>query len=258
MEITPVTHWNASTAIGAQYEKLLAAIGTPAFGGTVRETLRTATAGAQRLYLFEATSSDHSDLQYAFCEDDVRALFALYCKLYLPLDPVRDAYRATPRVSDVVLQRVRPRDIASPGFRRRFFDEPGIVERVSVVQRGSDSWRAMSVARHRSDGCFSDIEIDTIVGLACLALPMLPLNRTRSRKADRLSVEQLEERFADYCPPLTRRERQVCARAAIGMTVEATALDLGIAASSVLTYRRRAYQRLEITSPFELCALVTH
>jgi len=26
----------------------------------------------------------------------------------------------------------------------------------------------------------------------------------------------------------------------------------------VLTYRRRAYLRLRITSPYELCALVTH
>ena len=42
------------------------------------------------------------------------------------------------------------------------------------------------------------------------------------------------------------------------MSVEATALDLGIGKTSVLTYRQRAYQRLKVTSPFELCALVTH
>jgi hypothetical protein len=42
------------------------------------------------------------------------------------------------------------------------------------------------------------------------------------------------------------------------MSVDATAADLGIAKTSVLTYRQRAYQRLQIASPFELCALVTH
>ena len=42
------------------------------------------------------------------------------------------------------------------------------------------------------------------------------------------------------------------------MSVEATALDLGIGKSSVLTYRQRAYQRLNVTSPFELSSLVTH
>lgn len=55
---------------------------------------------------------------------------------------------------------------------------------------------------------------------------------------------------------LTRREREVCARAAVGMSAEATARDLGVAKTSVLTYRQRAYQRLEVASPFELCALV--
>ena len=41
------------------------------------------------------------------------------------------------------------------------------------------------------------------------------------------------------------------------MSVEATAADLGIAKTSVLTYRQRAYQRLAVTSPVALRALVT-
>ena len=87
---------------------------------------------------------------------------------------------------------------------------------------------------------------------------MLPLNRARRATPRQLTVAQLEERFANRFERLTARERQVCARAAIGMTVEATALDLGIAKTSVLTYRQRAYQRLKVTSPYELCSLVTH
>eukprot|EP01035_Chromulina_nebulosa_P033610 gene33611-45009_t len=81
---------------------------------------------------------------------------------------------------------------------------------------------------------------------------MLPLNRNRTDKLRQLTVSQMEERFAARFPALTRRERQVCARAAIGMTVEATALDLAIGKTSVLTYRQRAYGRLNVTSPFQL------
>ena len=40
-------------------------------------------------------------------------------------------------------------------------------------------------------------------------------------------------------------------------SVAETALGLGIAKTSVLTYRQRAYQRLGVTSPIALCALVT-
>jgi DNA-binding CsgD family transcriptional regulator len=69
-------------------------------------------------------------------------------------------------------------------------------------------------------------------------------------------VSELEGRFARLFPDLTGRERQTCARAAIGMTAEGAALDLGIATSSILTYRKRAYRRLGVTSAYELARLV--
>jgi DNA-binding CsgD family transcriptional regulator len=243
---------------GVAYERLLDALGTEAFGATVRDSVLSMTAGARRIYLFEATGREHSSLQYFFGEPGLVELFPAYRKWYLPQDPVCDAYRAAPELSNVALQRVRPTDIASPAFRRRIFDDAGIIERVSVIQRGADAWRVMNVARHASDGCFSEAELSSLIGLAFLVLPMLPLNRRKQVLPLPLTVTQLEERFASRYRSLTLRERQVCARAAIGMSVEATALDLGIAKTSVLTYRQRAYQRLRVTSPFELCALVTH
>lgn len=257
-EIRPIRDWRASTSLGAVYERLLATLGTEEFGSAVRDSVLSVTAGARRIYLFEATGRSETSLQYFFGEPGLVELFPAYLKSYLRLDPVCDAYRATPACSDVVLQRVRPTDIPSAGFRRRIFEDAGIVERVSVIQRGTDSWRAINVARHVSDGCLADNELGSLVGLACLLLPMLPLNRRRRSGPLALTVPQLEDRFASRYGSLTRREREVCARAAIGMSVEATALDLGIGKTSVLTYRQRAYQRLGVTSPFELCALVTH
>lgn len=258
VQLTQVKDWHTSTSVGLHYERMLSAIGSEDFGANVRDAIMGSTAGARRVYLFEATGREDNDLQYYFCEPGVADLFPAYNKWYQQLDPVCDAYQAASRDSNVAILRVRPSDIASTSFRRQFFDQPGIVERLSIIQRGSDSWRVMSVARHRSDGYFSDNEVGVILSLACLALPMLPLNRDRPAQTYRLTVCQLEERFADRHMELTLRERQVCARAAVGMTVEATALDLGIAKTSVLTYRKRAYQRLHVTSPFELCALVSH
>lgn len=257
-DIRRITDWRGSTRTGAAYEKLLGAIGTQEFGATVRDSVLSLTAGVRRIYLFEATDREHSSLQYFFGEPGLADLFPAYRKWYLRVDPVCDAYRAAPACSDVVLQRVRPSDIASPGFRRRIFEDAGIVERVSVIQRGTDAWRVMNLARHASDGCFSERELGSLIGLACLVLPMLPLNRQKQAAPLPLTVPQLEERFATRFGELTVRERQVCARAAIGMSVAATALDLQIARTSVLTYRQRAYQRLRVTSPVELCALVTH
>jgi DNA-binding CsgD family transcriptional regulator len=254
--IQKIEDWRASVSIGAVYERMLCASGADDFGAVVRDAVLSTTAGARRVYLFEATGRDESALQYVFCEPSLVELLPAYNRSYHRIDPVCDAYRAAPRAGDVAVQRVRPADIASSGFRQQFFDRPGIVERVSVIQRGGAAWRVINVARHASDGLCSDQEMEAIVGLACLALPMLPLNRRTGAPGAPLSVEQFERRFGDFLPELSERERQVCARAAVGMTVEATALDLGVAKTTVLTYRQRAYQRLGVTSPFELCALV--
>jgi hypothetical protein len=172
------------------------------------------TAGARRIYLFEATSLERTTLQYSFCEPEVAELFPAYTRWYQRRDPVGDAFAAAPRHNDVALQRVQPSDIAAPSFRRAFFDDAGIVERISIIQRGRDAWRGMNVARHASDGCCSDEELGALIGLACLVLPMLPLNRRRTAVARPLTIAELESRFRDRHPRLTERERQVCARAA--------------------------------------------
>jgi len=52
------------------------------------------------------------------------------------------------------------------------------------------------------------------------------------------------------------RTGAMTARAAMGVSVDATARDIGVAKSSVLTYRQRAYQRPSVRSPVELSALV--
>jgi len=255
--IRKIEDWRASAGLGVIYERLLETVGTAQFGSAVHDAVMKVTGGARRIYLFEATSREDSSLQYVFCEPQLEALLPAYSRHYHNTDPVCDAYGAAPATNDVAVQRVRPIDIASDGFRRRFFQQAGIIERVSIIQRGADTWRVINVARHKSSGVFTDGEIDALVGLAFLALPMLPLNRQRA-EARLPTATYVECRLRHLFPGLTRREQEVCARASLGMSVEATALDLGIAKTSVMTYRRRSYQRLRITSVQELCALVAH
>ena len=102
------------------------------------------------------------------------------------------------------------------------------------------------------------LAVDGVTGIGVITPFRAQADAIESALAAALSVEELEHRFAAHFAGLTPRERQVCARAATGMSIDATALDLGIARTSVLTYRRRAYERLNVNSPVELCALVTH
>jgi DNA-binding CsgD family transcriptional regulator len=56
---------------------------------------------------------------------------------------------------------------------------------------------------------------------------------------------------------LTVRERKVCALALAGVSIEGSAYELGIKKSSIITYRKRAYARLGISSLNELFVILT-
>lgn len=66
------------------------------------------------------------------------------------------------------------------------------------------------------------------------------------------SLDEIDRHIAGAPEQLSPREAQVCARILYGQTTTGIALDLGIGAESVMTYRKRAYRRLEIASHREL------
>ena len=117
----------------------------------------------------------------------------------------------------------------------------------------------MTVARKAGSGPFDEAELQLLGSFAKLLMPLVRRHEcligvTQMRGAR--AIEEIESRFGRRFPALTPRERQACARAVVGMTAEGAALELGIAISSVLTYRKRAFRRLGVTSAAELAPLV--
>ena len=66
------------------------------------------------------------------------------------------------------------------------------------------------------------------------------------------SLAEIERCIGQARAELPPREMQVCARMLHGISTEGIALALGISEESVITYRKRAYQRLGIGSRREL------
>src|SRR5262249_42727769 len=68
---------------------------------------------------------------------------------------------------------------------------------------------------------------------------------------------KLAELFASSAPltRLTEREKAVCLRILAGFSSEAISAELGIGLHSTLTYRKRAYEKLGISSQNELFAI---
>ena len=194
-------------------------------------------------------------------ESEIDERMSDYFERFFERDPVVLALAKATEDRKTVVLRVVAEDIEDSDYRKNFFEKPRVIERISFVERLQNRWLIMNVARRAPLRRFSDEEVSSLAAFSQLLFPLaahrissgLPADRK-----DRLSVEELETRFAHEFPALSARERQVCARTVIGMTSEATALDLRVGIGSVQTYRRRAFHRLEICSAFQLAHLILH
>jgi DNA-binding CsgD family transcriptional regulator len=65
-------------------------------------------------------------------------------------------------------------------------------------------------------------------------------------------VDAAEVRLGVRAPVLSERERQICARIAVGHTAACIAGELGISAATVATLRKRAYEKLGIHGRLDL------
>lgn len=149
--------------------------------------------------------------------------------------------------------RVAARDIEDRDYRRDCYSSLGLIERFSMLeQRGEETIR-INFYRTERKGRFEDSDFDRLVGLA---RPLLSALRKHdvSRIPDepRASLRLFQRRVRMLAPDMPERECEVCARIATGMSSEGIALDLGISLNTVLTYRKRAYARLRISSQNQL------
>ena len=256
MELQVVSQPPGFANMSAAYDALAGAVGGASFNATLVAAIRK-VALLDRLYLFNFAGPKAIHLQIAEYETvHPPTQHDVYVSDYMPVDPILGAIRRAVEPGHLVLLRVGPQDIQQLRYRQAL-KSADIVERVSIVRRDSGQWQCLNVARGRAKGPFAH---DELVHLANFARLVLPLTSRHSELVQsmpvRLTVTDLERRFAALNLGLTSREIEVCARAAFGLTVEGTALDLNIGRASVLTYRKRAYARLSVTSVNELCKLV--
>ena len=241
----------------AAFEAVAGAVGGAMFAKTAAAAIRSIVP-LDRVYLFDVDGPRASRLLFAEYETLRQPTsHDTYVSRYLPVDPILDAVGAADDFNDLILLRVAPQDISEPSYRRQL-ETAGIVERVSLVRRNTVRWRCLTIARCQANGMFTDDELTRLASFTRLLLPLAARHEALTTEGEtvKLTVAQLEDRFDALNSGLSPREVAVCARAAFGMTVEGAALDLNIGRASVLTYRKRAYARLNMTSANELCKLV--
>lgn len=153
------------------------------------------------------------------------------------------------------------RDAAARGtFGAQYYERVRLLERLTIASIGDGRLHCLNLYRHDEAGRFDDEEFELIEAIArfvaIAAMKHDEARDPRSRYRDRWGrLAGFLSLLRSAHPGLTGRERDVLARILVGMTSEGIALDLGIGVNSVLTYRKRAYGRLGITSQAQLFSL---
>ena len=239
--------------------KLVTATGGPGFAG---ELLTWLAAQVDMNHLSLVHLADDERVAYIMSASDSRmqitsAMQQLYLTTYFRLDP-NNAVLLEEQHETVRVARLQRDQIQDAGYRQLWYQTMGIQDRLSVLQRADKGIYCLNLFRR--EGEFSDDEVHRLTDmsalLAALAVKHSRLSGALSAFMTRDSqIQQLMERLQGVNAALSMREQEVCARILLGMSSEGIGLDLGIKTQSVLTYRKRAYARLNISSQNELFAL---
>ncbi|MFY9689302.1 MAG: helix-turn-helix transcriptional regulator [Candidatus Acidiferrales bacterium] len=184
-----------------------------------------------------------------------------YISRYFTFDPAYQTIRKTAHTEWINL-RVRPGSISNYQYLNDCYLRPAVVEKLTLARWSENGWFVLNFYRDSGWGCFSNEEQERIAALSHLLLPLLRKHYQLTGESPNLGtrrqarIEEMTQRMASLDAKLTERQCAVCARTAAGLTARTIGQELGIKVSSVLTHRRRAYERLSISSGYELAALV--
>jgi len=176
------------------------------------------------------------------------------------MDPTLQALKNR-KMHSTCTMKVDANDIRDRQY-RHCFELTHVQERLSFFSRMDGNLYQLSIFRGIGSHSFTAQDMTHFSSVAKIvletALKHEMLRRKTALSMPHLDLEAIEE-LLDFLPGrLSHRERQVCSRVAAGMTIEGTALDLDIKRTSVVTYRQRAYEKLQISRQTELVALVNN
>lgn len=235
---------------------MVLAIGQPSFPHILIDALRAiANVGHCMVFAFEEERAVRCALGIGNIPigPDLGAAYAGHFHL---ADPNREAiFRERSANSPLVLPGFSRR-MYSDSYRKIFFEDAGIVDKVAMAMWTGSSCFYVNFYRTTDQGPFHRAEAARLSKLAPAVGAIVARHcQEQAVAADPLS--KLQTLFATHEPfvNLTAREKGVCVRILSGYSSEAISADLGIGLHSTFTYRKRAYEKLGISSQNELFAI---
>ena len=186
-------------------------------------------------------------------------LGAAYSEKFYESDPNRDViFNCKDSRKKLILPSFEKRAY-SRQYQQTFFDDAKIVDKFAVAQWINDQCYYTNFYRLERGGCFDATEIHRLNDASeIISAAVLRHCEISAPIAKQSTVEFLERAFhqESRLASLTAREREVCIFILLGYSSEAISELLGVSVHSTITYRKRAYEKLQISSQNELFRIV--
>ncbi|MBF5011781.1 helix-turn-helix transcriptional regulator [Burkholderia pseudomultivorans] len=168
---------------------------------------------------------------------------------------VSSAQRRTRR-RDLLLHRQAGDEIGHDAYRAACYRDPDVSERLSLLMQPDDAvWLSINLYRAHRSGAFEPRAIAEIEALAPL-IAQAAKHHYALAGAMQIDIPQrMLARLRRACPTLSKRELDVLRGVLDGQSAHEIGETIGVKASSVVTYQKRAYRRLGISGQRELFAL---
>ncbi|NIB40789.1 helix-turn-helix transcriptional regulator [Pseudomaricurvus alkylphenolicus] len=193
-------------------------------------------------------------------DQKIRTLCQIYSEGLFHQDPQIEQDEGDAGYQQGVMK-VSAQNMAADDYRRVFFEEADLQEKLLVFCPVGESVYYLNLYRRNGRAAFSDQEQVVTERYSQLAATLLdkqfqwlPPQLASASQAGRLS-QQLEPFFATHPAGLSAREASTCAHIVAGHSNESIALNLDVSVNTVRTFRRRAYAKLNIATQNELFAL---
>ncbi|MCV9938379.1 helix-turn-helix transcriptional regulator [Boseaceae bacterium BT-24-1] len=234
---------------------VIADIGRETFPASAFACLRQA-AQADMFSAFVKSNAGQVDL---ICADGAGAdqtspvgLSLRYANEYWRRDPMMEI--RVPAGESIVLRQSWS-NIPDRDYRSTCYLHPRVIERISTCIPRDKDVIFLNIYRREASGCFADEELERFhrvakaVATCAGSHDRLMRSETTALRPSQAATERML-RAAD--PRLSVREAEICAGILRGDAIKEIANNLSLELSSVITYKKRAFHKLNISTRREL------
>src|SRR5882757_9988518 len=267
MDVHPITERTfACDPLRRDVGRLVATVATSRFEPELFRLLEEAVR-CEHLTAFAIAQSKRPRLIFAANRGDApiaRSAATAYLHSHWNADPTNHVLSGKTDLTRGIIASVSTEEMLRLQYRRACYTSAdwarngsNLVHKVTVIKQHEAQTIKVNFYRHRDAGPFEPLAVQTIIESSDLLFAFLARHAPADIVTDMGALrEQFEKILQDSGRGLTRREVQVCAAIAVGMSSEAIALTLHIRLNTVLTFRKRSYARLGISSQNELTRLI--